>query len=185
MFERIQQAIASLMFWRRGEGESEHDPYSIVLLMKQNRFFSQDELERAGERQWRKRFDGVEDPMYFVSRNKALTILKAGRHAVRLMEVSETYSDDLEASARNLPRMEQKRAWLSHRAWVSLDLWNGTMTKERITSREAYAVLSRFALELGDKECCAIYFPKEGWMLPNNGEAEAELKRLISDHDWT
>jgi hypothetical protein len=52
----------------------------------------------------------------------------------------------------------------------------------RFSKKESYAVLARFALQLGDANCSAIYFPKEGWMLPNNGEAESELRRLTEAH---
>jgi hypothetical protein len=88
--------------------------------------------------------------------------------------------EDLEYGAKNLPREEQKKAWFEHRAWSSLDLWNSAKSSRRdLPKKEAYAVLARFALQLGDTNCTAIYFPKEGWMLPNNGEAENELRRLI------
>jgi hypothetical protein len=40
-------------------------------------------------------------------------------------------------------------------------------------------VLARFALQLGDANCCAIYFPEEGWMMPDDGNAEEALRRLI------
>jgi hypothetical protein len=34
-------------------------------------------------------------------------------------------------------------------------------------------------------ECLsAIYLPKEGWMLPNNGEAKGEPRRLIEAHTF-
>jgi hypothetical protein len=125
-----------LMFWRRGEKGAHDMPYSIVLLMREVRSFTETELEAAGERGWGKRFDGEDDPMYFVSRNPALTILKAGKYVVQLIEVPEPYSDDLEASAQNLPRLEQKKSWFEHRAWTSLDLWNGKMTSKGSISKK-------------------------------------------------
>ena len=155
-------------------------PHSIVLLQREAHVFSEEELQPAGERAWGKRFDGTEDPMYFVSRADALTVLKAGKYVVQLVQVNELYSDDLEASARNLPRQEQKKAWFEHRAWSSLDLWNSAVSSAReLPKKEAYAVLARFALQLGDANCSAIYCPKESWMLPNDGTAEEGLRRLI------
>src|SRR5580704_2909368 len=116
------------MFWRKGEEGANDMPYSIVLLMRESHSFTETELQAAGERGWGKRFDGTEDPMYFVSSSKPLTVMKAGKYIVQVVEVSEPYSDDLEASAKNLPREEQKKAWFEHRTWTSLDLWNGKLT---------------------------------------------------------
>jgi hypothetical protein len=176
----FRQFFSWLMFWKRGEVDSKNDLFSIVLLLRKPISFSKEELQAAAERGWRRSFDGKEDPMWFVSVSNPLTVLKAGRYVVQLIQSNQAYSDDLEASARNLPREEQKKAWFEHRAWFSLELWNGKMTsRESISKREAYAVLAKFALQLGDPNCNAIYFPKERWMVPNDGSAEAELNRLL------
>jgi len=74
---------------------------------------------------------------------------------------------------------EQKKAWFQHQAWFSLEMWNGKGSSKSVSKKEAYAVLAKFALQLGDSDCCAIYFPKEGWMLPHDGSAEAELNRFV------
>src|SRR6476620_1703122 len=78
----FKQLLAGLMFWRRGEADAKTMPHTIVLLMRDARPFTQEELKAAGERGWGKRFDGKEDPMYFVSLNNELTILKAGKYVV-------------------------------------------------------------------------------------------------------
>ena len=52
---------------------------SIVIMQRIAHRFSEEELRGAGERGWGKKFDGKEDPMYFVSANfAALTVVKAG-----------------------------------------------------------------------------------------------------------
>ena len=168
------------MFWRRGEPDAKDMLYSIVLLTRVPQTFSEAELKIACERAWGKRFDGKEDPMYFVSCSRGYSFLKAGKYIVQLVHSEQPYSDDLEAGAKSLPRAEQKKAWFAHQAWFSLDLWNGAVAKrDGISKKEAYAVLAKFARALGDANCCAIYFPREGWMLPNDGPAEEELERLI------
>lgn len=98
-------------------------PYSIVLLTRTPSRFTKNELAVACEREWGKRFDGIEDPMYFVVCKDTGTFLKAGKYVVQLIQTEQPYSDDLEASAKNLPRKEQKQAWFEHRAWFALDLW--------------------------------------------------------------
>ncbi len=168
------------MFWRRGERDAKDMPYSIVLLTRVPQMFSKADLEMASERAWGKQFDGKEDPMYFVSCSHGVTFLKAGKYVVQLIHSEQPYSDDLEAGAKSLPRAEQKKAWFAHQAWFSLDIWNSAVAeRDNISRKEAYAVLARFARTLGDANCCAVYFPKEGWMLPNDGSAEEGLQRLI------
>jgi hypothetical protein len=176
----FRQLLAWLMFWRSGEARSKKMPHSIVLLTREPHAFTKEELEGAGERGWKRKFDGKEDPMWFVTLSDVLSVLKAGKYVVQLVQVPHPYSDDMEASARNLTREEQKKAWFQHRAWFSLDLWNSALQRYRRPSKkEAYAVLARFALQLGDANCCAIYFPEEGWMMPDDGNAEEALRRLI------
>jgi len=176
----FQQLLVRLKFWNRGEAGSKDMPDSIVLLMRESHKFTKAELQSAGERGWGRKFDGLEDPMWFVFLSDVLTTLKAGKYLVQLVQFETTYSADLEFGAKNLPREEQRRAWFEHRAWVALDLWNGNESDgKKLSKKEAYAVLARFALQLGDANCSAIYFPKEGWMMPNNGTAEEGLRRLI------
>jgi hypothetical protein len=128
----------------------------------------------------KRKFEGIEDPMWFVGASKSLTMLKAGKYVVRLNQVDQPYSGDMQASARDLPREEQKRAWFEHQAWFSLDFWNDLSSAEiKLSDKEVYAALSKFAIQFGDDNCCAIYFPNKGWMLPNDGSAEDELRRLI------
>jgi hypothetical protein len=176
----FRQMVACLRFWKRGEVGSENMPHSIVLLMREPRAFTKSELQAAGERGWGKRFDGEEDAMYFVVQSDVLTVLKAGKYVVQLLQMNQPYAGDLEAVAKNLPREEQKKAWFQHQAWSSLDLWNSAKSSSRdLPKKEAYTVLARFALQLGDANCSAIYFLKEGWMMPNDGVAEEGLRRLI------
>jgi hypothetical protein len=59
-------------------------------------------------------------------------------------------------------------------------LWNGFKSSgKELPKKEVHAVLARFALELRDANCSAIYFPKEGWMMPNDGTADEGLRQLI------
>lgn len=163
-------------FWKKSaamEDDAEM-PYSIVLLLRRPHFFTQQELEAAGERAWRKRFDGVEDQMYFVVRMGGITMMKAGKYVVQVAHMSQPYMEDIEEGAKQLPQDEQKKAWRGHSAWVALDFRNKRTPKE-----EAYAVLARFARQLGDENCCALYFPKECWMMPNDGTAEQGLGLLM------
>jgi hypothetical protein len=145
--------------------------------------FSEEELQAAGERGWGKKFDGKEDPMYFVSADHpALTVVKAGPHIIRVTSVPRRYADDDEYSLSQLPQPEQKKAWTEHHACVFLDLFNDLSSESRgIPDAEAYASLAKLALQLGDPNCTAIFVPIKNIMMPNDGAAEQGLRLLINE----
>jgi hypothetical protein len=58
---------------------------SIVLMQRKSHLFTEEQLLVAGERGWGKKFDGIEDPMFFVSTDhSALTVVKAGPQSTRI-----------------------------------------------------------------------------------------------------
>jgi hypothetical protein len=157
-------------------------PRSIVILQRKRHRFSKEELQAAGERGWVRRFDGKEDPMYFVSADSPiLTVVKAGAHIVRVTCLSGRYVEDDEYALAQLPRPEQKQAWSQHHAFVLLEFFNDLSSKSRgIPDVEAYSSLAKLALQLGDPNCCAIVVPLKNIMMPNDGTAEEGLRLLIN-----
>jgi hypothetical protein len=86
------------------------EPRSIVIMQRKAHRFSEEELRAAGEREWGKKFDGKEDPMYFVSADhSALTVVKAGPHIIRVTSIPTRYADDDGYALSQLPQPEQKR----------------------------------------------------------------------------
>jgi hypothetical protein len=63
---------------------------------------------------------------------------------------------------------------MAHTAWASID-----MLGSEVSNAEAYAVLARFALQLADHNCSAIFLPKHNVLLVNNGDSEEWLRNLI------
>ena len=155
---------------------------SIVIMQREAHLFSEEELRAAGERGWRKKFDGKEDPMYFVSADhSALTVVKAGPHIIRVTCVPARYADGDQYALSQLPQQEQNKAWVEHHACAYLDLFNDLLDESRSTSdAEAYASLAKLALQLGDPNCTAIFVPIKNIMMPNDGAAEEGLRRLIN-----
>jgi hypothetical protein len=151
-------------------------PYSAVLLLRQPHFFTKIELQAAGQRAWGRRFDGEADPMYFVVQEETVTMMKAGTHVVQLVHAEQPYLGDVEKASRGLPRKEQREAWMAHRAWAALDLWD-----QKPTKAEAYAVLARLALQLADENCSAVYLPKDNILMPNDGAAAEGLRILLTE----
>jgi hypothetical protein len=165
----------------RGPKSELTEPRSIVIMQRNTHCFSEDELRSAAERGWGKKFDGKEDPMYFVSADHpALTVLKAGPHIIRVICVPSRYASDDAYALSQLPRPEQKKAWTEHHACAFLELFNDLSTKsERVPDKEGYASLAKLALQLGDQNCAAIFLPVKNMMMPNDGTAEEGLRLLI------
>ena len=153
---------------------------SIVIMQRKTYQFNEDELQAAAERGWGRKFDGKDDPMYFVSADQSvLDVVKAGPHIIRVTTVPTRYADDDEYALSLLPKPEQKKAWNEHHACVVLELFNDLKSRS-IPDIEAYALLARLALQLGDPNCAAIFVPIKNIMMPNNGLAEEGLKLLIN-----
>ncbi len=154
---------------------------SIVIMQRKAHRFTEDELRAAGERGWKKKFDGTEDPMYFVSASDPLTVVKAGSHIIRVTSVSSRYADDDEFALSQLRQPKQKKAWIDHYACVFLEFFNDLSSKSKsLSDAVAYTSLANLALQLGDPNCTAIFVPIKNIMMPNDGTAEQGLRLLIN-----
>jgi hypothetical protein len=155
---------------------------AIVIMQRKAHRFTEEELQAAGERGWERKFDGKEDPMYFVSADQAaLTVVKAGPHVMRVTSLPCRYVEDDEYALSQLPQPEQKRAWNEHHAHALLELFNDlSRAEKRITDADADASLAKLALHLGDPNCTAIFVPDKNIMMPNDGTAEEGLRLLIN-----
>jgi hypothetical protein len=153
---------------------NEDDLCSIVLLLRESHFFTREELMEGGRLGFGKNFDGVEDPMYFVVQQSFVTMIKAGPHAMHVVHQRQPYLGDKEAVSKSLMFREQREAWLAHTGWASIDMLN-----PGISNAEAYPTLARFALQLADQNCSAVFLPKHNVLLTNDGQAEEWLRSLI------
>jgi hypothetical protein len=154
---------------------------SIVIMQRKPHRFTEEELQVAGERGWGKKFDGKEDPMYFVSGDHLLTVVKAGRHILQVTSVPSRYADDDAYALSQLPRSEQKRAWTEHHACAFLEFFNDLSSMSTsVSDADAYASLANLALQLADPNCAAVFIPIKNIMMPNDGTAQKGLRLLIN-----
>jgi hypothetical protein len=153
---------------------NEDDFCSIVLLLRESHFFTREEVMEAGRLGFGKAFDGKEDPMHFVVQDGHVTMLKAGTYIMHVLHQREPYLGDKDGVAKTLLLKRQKAAWLAHTTWASIDVWN-----KEIPNAEAYTALARFALNLADANCSAVFLPKHNILLTNDGQAEEWLHGLI------
>ena len=146
-------------------------PFSIVFLLKEPHRFAKEELQAAAESAWGKKFDGTEDPMYFVFQQGEFTIVKPGAHVISVLRQPHPYADNRRLGW--LPRIEQKKAWVNHTAWASLDLVNSQLPRD-----EAYKLLATLAIPLVSVNCTGVYLPKNSMLFPNDGTLEEGLYRM-------
>jgi hypothetical protein len=149
-------------------------PYSVVFLLRSYVPLSEHELELAAEQGWAVSFDGKRDPMYCVAVSGRHGFVKAGKHVIKLLSISQPYLVNAEEIAEQLPHQEQRSAWRDHRAWIALDLWNPDIAKT-----DAYEVLARLAIPLLSGQCCGVFLPKEELFMPNDGTAQEGLQLLL------
>lgn len=156
---------------RLGQGRR---PPSVVLLLREAHVFTMGEMRGAGERGWRRSFDSEGAPGYSVAEEGGGFVLRAEACVVQVTVGYGPYVQDKEGSAGKLPDEVQRRAWMSHGAWLALDLQCDGLKKG-----EGYAGLARLALQLGDHNCVAVYVPEQNVFLPNDGTAEAALRLMV------
>jgi hypothetical protein len=173
--------IERLRQWWRSARHRDTKPFtddaslcSLVLLLRAPRSFSLCELREAAERGWHRKFDGVEDPMYFAVEQKPIAMIKAGPSVMQVLQASKPYLSHTPEVLKHLHQPEQKKACLDHFAWVAIDQWNRDLTKS-----EAYASLAKLAQQLSDENCSGLYLPGENILMPNDGTAEQGLWFLI------
>lgn len=156
------------------EQQEQEMPYSVVLLLRDYLPLTEHQFQSAAEEGWGVSFDGKRDPMYFVSISGEHGFVKAGKHVIKLLLISQPYLGSPDEIAEQLPHQEQQSAWKSHRAWVALDFWNLDLPKS-----EAYEILARLSLPLLSDQCCGVFLPKEEVFMPNDGTAQEGLRLLL------
>ncbi|SNT30578.1 hypothetical protein SAMN05421770_10773 [Granulicella rosea] len=168
------------MLWNRNNKEEDHSIFpSIVLLLRSPHFFTEAELEAAGEKGLRTPFHRGEGSTRFIVQKGMVTFIKADDFVMHVVQANQRYMGDLSEKDLTiwLPKAEQRRAWLAHTAWASIDLLNG---KEGPKSKRAiYAALARFARNMGDHNCSAVYLPMEQMFMPNDGTADEGFRLMI------
>jgi hypothetical protein len=111
----------------------------IVIMQRKAQQFSEEELRIAAELGWGKKFDGKEDPMYFVSADHSvLDVVKAGPHIIRVTSVPTAGGPHIAVSATvphpscsliarwvgGIKPVRASRERLPHRRWLHKNAHN-------------------------------------------------------------
>jgi hypothetical protein len=165
------------LFRKKQAKQNDDDmPYSIVLLLRSPFALTQETLEAAATRAYGVPYDGSDDN-HFAVQNPAITIVKAGKLVLSILQVPEPYMGDPEVISKGFRDPRASEAWREHRSWAALDLRSND-----VPEAEAYAFLAALASELLDVRSAGIYLPKiSDFWLQSDGTAAEKLKHLRTE----
>jgi len=167
----FREQVRSLFHRKKDEDDT---ACSIVMLLRSPFAMSREILEAAASKAFSVPYDGSHD-MYFVMRDPALTVVKAGGSVIKVLEAAQPYLGDPSEVAKGFTNKRLSSAWAEHCSWIAFDLLNDDVPK-----RQAYAVLATLAAQVLDIRCAGIYLPKENqFTIQSDGAAGEHLRRLM------
>jgi len=168
----LKKAFETLLRSLKAPDKDGDLPVSMVLLLRESRFPTLDQLRLAGEKAFGTPFTGDKGSRHYVVQVALLTIMKAGSHTLSFLNQTRPYGDDPQEFERAWPRVSQREAWAKHSAWTAVDYVKGG-----VDLRLEYAVLAKLCAEMLDANCVGVYVPGEQGFFPNDGSLREELQR--------
>jgi len=171
----LKRAFESILRWGEPVDKDGDLPVSMVLLLRESRFPTLDQLRSAGERAFGTPFTDEKESRHFVVQLVLFTIMKAGHHTLSFLNYTKPYGegDFPQEFGRSLPKASQRQAWAEHKAWTAVDYVKGGVDLEL-----EYAVLATLCAEMVDANCLGLYIPREQSLIPNDGPLPGELQRM-------
>ncbi len=161
------------LFRKKQQDDDDGIFYSIMMLPRSPFAMSKEVLGTAASKAYGVPYDGSHE-MYFVVREPALTIVKAGGSVIKVLEAAEPYLGDPAEVAQGFADKRLESAWIEHHTWIGFDLMNRDIPK-----KQAYGVLAALVAELLDVRCAGIYLPKENqFTVQSDGSAAKHLRKL-------
>jgi hypothetical protein len=155
--------------------KSENLPVSMVLLLRESRFLTLEQLRSAAERAFGVPFSGDLSAPHCVFQKVLFTLMKAGPHTLSFVNYRKPYGDQSDEFGRAMPMASQRQAWAEHTAWTAVDYAKGEIDLEL-----EYAVLAGLCAAMVDRNCVGVYVPRERMVIPNDGSLLPELYRIAS-----
>ena len=172
----LKGAFDAILRFGRPVENRDDDPVSMVLLLREPRFLTLEQLRSAGERAFGTSFNGDKESRHFVMQAVLFTLMKAGPHTLSFLNYTKPYgaADFPSDFAMSLPKSSQRDAWRAHTAWTAVDYVKGGKDL-----KVEYGVLAQLCAEIIDANCLALYVPRERGLIPNDGSLMQELKRVL------
>jgi hypothetical protein len=167
-FDTLRRSLAF-----RDNNKGEDLPVSMVLLLRESRFLTLEQLRSAGERAFGVPFSGERSSPHCVFQEVLFTLMKAGPHTLSFLNYTKPYGDHPEEFGKAMPRASQRQAWAEHTSWIAVDYVKGGIDLEL-----EYAVLAGLCAEMLDGNCVGVYVPRERSFIPNDDSLLPELHRI-------
>jgi hypothetical protein len=169
----LNKAFAGIMRWGGKSPDKDSDlPVSMVLLLRESRFITLDQLRLAGERAFGVSFAGGKGSEHYVLQEGLFTLMRTGPHMLSFLNYTKPYDVGSGKFAGSMPKASQRRAWAEHAAWTAVDYVRGGVDLEL-----EYGVLAKLSSEMLDDNCAGLYVPREQSFIPNDGSLREGLRR--------
>jgi hypothetical protein len=171
----LKGAFESILRWGEGRDKDGDDPVSMVLLLREPKFSTLDQLRSAAEKAFGASFTGDKESRHFVVQVVLFTILKAGPHSLSFLNYWKPYGDDSYELGMSWPKPSQRQTWADHTAWTAVDYVKGGADLEL-----EYAVLAKLCAEMLDANCVGLYIPGKRTFIPNDDYLRGKLQRMAA-----
>jgi hypothetical protein len=159
--------------WAEAPNKEGDIPISMVLLLREPRFSTLDQLRSAARRAFGTSFTGDKESQHYVIQVDLFTIMKAGPNSLSFLNHRKPYGDESHSFERSLPKARQCQAWAEHTAWTTLGYVKGS-TDPKLE----YVLLAKLCAEMLDANCVGLYVPGTQTYIPNDVSLQGELQSL-------
>jgi hypothetical protein len=171
----LKEAFESILRWGRGHDEDRDGPVSMVLLLREPKFSTLDQLRLAAEKAFGTTFTGDKESRHYVIQVVLFTIVKAGPHFLSFLNYTKPYGDDSYDLGKSWPMPSQRQAWADHTAWTAVDYVKGGADLEL-----EYAALAKLCTQMLDVNCVGVYIPGKRTFLGNDDHLQGKLERMAA-----
>jgi hypothetical protein len=179
----ISKAERRLSIWKKvGQifrRSTKHEEFvSIVILLGEPRDLPEYVLRAAAERAWKCKFEGTDENPDFVMQKNDHSVVCAGGHFLTVVNSARPYGDNPVKQAEVMKDVGQRKAWLEHRGFTSIDYVRAIPLP--ISLQDKYAVLAKLAAELLRADYTGICLPGENQIIPAHADLENQLRNFSS-----
>jgi len=174
----LKEALETILNLGKAGQEPGEPPASMVLLLKEQRFPTLEELRQAAERAYGVDFSLDKNSRHCVYVQVLFTLMKVGPHTVSFMFYTKPYGHDSPELGKSWRLLDHRTAWAEHTAFTAIDYVKGGMDFE-----SRYGLLARLCRELYDANCSGIYLPRERAFVPDERSVREMFDRIITDRD--
>lgn len=156
-------------------GDDEKPLISLVLLLREPRYLDQVVLTGIVNRAWGADLSSDNpDATEFVVGESPLFIIQYQGRQFLVNNFSHPYVEDVDAAAQNIKELRLRKAFLEHRAWLSVDLLGESGGQEEL--QHIYGLIGRLTAALADTDCAALFSPATEQMIPYDPAVEEKLR---------